>query len=264
MRRASFILILFALAISACSIKEDRTGVPCCLRVYYEDAEFNQTHRRTILSTQNGSQRISFDTLCIADYSPADAFEVFMPKGYGKLSSIAGFEQTYFLGDSLLTRTGLGFDRIFAYASEPDCRWDTGRDYVRFSKQYCIIYIKPKTPVAGYYPYEMRIRSATKGMDIYSLEPIKGEFYAFASKNRDGTLSVIVPRQYDDSMMLDIMTPEGDTEASFQLGKMIRASGFDWNSVDLNDVVATIDYASMSIVVIVQDWDSEDFGEIII
>ena len=249
--------------LSSCSIKEDRSGVPCCLKVYYDDADPDQNYKRTILATKSGDTFVSFDTLNIADFVPIGK-EVFMPKGYGSLSSIVGFEQVYYQGDTLGIRSGREYDRIWAYTSSPDCRWDTGRDSVCFYKQHAVMTIKPRHPVAGYYPYNMRIRSATKGMNIYTLEPIKGDFSAFASKNRDGTLSVVLPRQYDDSMMLDIMDPNGAIEVSFKLGMMIKASGFDWNSPNLDDLTVIIDYASLGIKVVVEKWIEEDYGIVII
>lgn len=237
--------------------------MPCCLTVDYSNADPDNCHIRTILSTKHENTYVSFDTLTIADCIP-NGFEVFFPKGFGKLSSVTGYEQTYYKGDSLCVRSGRSFDKIYAYKSEPDCRWDTGREYVEFSKQHCVMTIKPKIAVAGYYPYNMRIRSASVGMNIYSFEPVKGDFSAFASKNRDGTLTMVLPRQYDDSMMLDIVDPQGRTEVSFKVGMMIKAAGYNWNSENLDDITVTIDYASLTISVEIENWTERDEGTIII
>lgn len=263
MKRFAFYILISLFSLSSCSIKENRENVPCNLVVDYSNADPDYHHIRTILSTKHGNIHVSFDTLTIADHVP-NGFEILSPKGFGKLSSITGFEQVYYKGDSLCTRSGRSFDKIFAFKSETDCRWDTGREYVEFSKQHCVMTIKSKTPVAGYYPYNMRVRSTSVGMNIYTFEPVLGDFSAFASKNRDGTLEIILPRQYDDSMMLDIVDPNGKTEMSFKVGMMIKAAGYNWNSEKLDDITVTIDYASMTISVEVENWTERDEGTIII
>lgn len=266
MKRLAFNLIwaviLSAVAVS-CSVKEDRSGAPCYLTVHLDDADPDSLYRHTVITTHHGGRRVSSDTLVIADFIP-EGFGISIPRGWNPLSAITGNVNSVIRHDSLYVARGRNFDRIFAHCALLDCNWDTEQDYVAFSKQHVVITIKAKTAFGGYYPADMRIRANSSGMNIFNFEPLIGPFTAFAERKRDGTLVFVVPRQGDNSMALDIMRPDGTIEVSFQLGRMIESSGYDWTKKDLDDITVTIDYASMNLSVSIENWDNENKGVIII
>lgn len=265
MKRWTSYIMLMSLALGAlsCTVKEDRSGAPCYLTVHLDDADPEGIHGSTVIRTAHEGRNVSVDTLVIEEHIP-DGYDIIVPKGMNPISSVSGYLNCRYDGSSLVVQRGTCFDRIFAYANLLDCRWDTYHDNITFSKQHAEIVIRPKTPVAGYYPYDMRIRGNTCGMDIYSLAPVVGPFDAYASRDRDGSLSTVVPRQADASLVLDIMRPDGTIEVSFQIGRMIEASGYDWTKTDLDDIVVTIDYASMDMSVKIVSWDDENKGVIVI
>lgn len=262
-RWAIVVALLATMILSSSCVKEDRSGVPCCLTVYLDEADPEGIHLGTVLTTGNDSGMVSRDTLVIEEHIE-DGFEVFVPKGCISLSSLTGLKGTRFRDRAILAPAGTMYDRIFAYSNNLECVWDTEHDSVVFTKQHSVITLMTKEPITGYYPFDMRLRGNSCGMDIYTMEPVSGVFDAYASRNRDGTLTVVVPRQFDSSLVLDIISPSGFVDMSFQLGRMIEASGFDWSKSSLDDIEVRVDYASMSITVKVISWENEDKGVIII
>ena len=62
-----------------------------------------------------------------------------------------------------------------------------------------------------------------------------------------------VPRQMDDSMMLEIRD-DPDVLRSFAVGEFIAESGYDWSRPDLEDIEMEIDYSRTGVTFNVSDW----------
>ena len=255
--------VLAAACVLSCSVKEDRSGAPCYLTVHLDDADPDDVHVTAVVITSHQEAMVSRDTLVIKEHVP-QGFDIRMPRGWNRLAALAGNVHSVVRDASVVVPEGRNFDRLWIHRSELDCNWDTEHDFVKFTKEHTEIEIRPLHPVAGYYPYDMRLRSSTCGVALYERMPVDGKFSAYASRNRDGTLTAVLPRQQDDSMVLDILRPDGTIEISFQLGRMIAATGFDWWAENLDDITVTIDYASMDLSVKIKGWDDQNQGVIII
>ena len=81
-----------------------------------------------------------------------------------------------------------------------------------------------------------------------------GKFCADARKMQTGEFLVLIPRQYDASLLLDV-NDGSDIVKTFALGEYIFASGFDWTAPDLGDIVVGIDYARTVLSLSVIGWD---------
>lgn len=265
MRRLAFqiIAILLAVCSVSCSIKEDRSGAPCYLTFHLDDADPDDVYLTSVIIVRQSGINVLRDTISIEEHIPS-GYGIEVPKRWSHSAALAGNVYVRVKEDSIYVDEGRNFDRLWIHRNWLDCNWDTEHDYVSFCKEHTVVNIKPRVPVAGYYPYDMRLRSTTCGVSLVDKIPLVGRFMAFASRNRDGTLTAVLPRQDSDDLVLDIVRPDGKIEVSFQLGKMIAATGFDWTAENLNDITLTIDYASMDLSVKIESWDDQNQGVIII
>ena len=131
-------------------------------------------------------------------------------------------------------------------------RVNTGSDravvHCNLRKNHCRIRIIFK----GTGSYAFRARGNVCGYG-YDGEPYPGNFLADAEADEDGSLYVCVPRQYDNSLMLDLISGDGGVR-SFAIGNYLAESGYDWGSDDLHDATITIDYAATAVTFTIDKW----------
>ena len=105
---------------------------------------------------------------------------------------------------------------------------------------------------SGDYPFSLTVKGNICG---YSPDRsvVEGDFSFTFVPASDGTGSVRVPRQTDDSLILQIR--DGNRVLrEFALGEYVAESGYDWEAENLSDVEIAIDYANSNITVKVEGW----------
>ncbi len=157
---------------------------------------------------------------------------------------------------------------------------------VRLHKNFCRIDIQVRDVVGAEFPFKLRVRGNVNGYDLDG-KPARGAFLCDAESAEtegsgfgtesevpgSGTASestgsghgyaVTVPRQTDDSLILEIVTDDGVAK-SFAIGNYVAASGYDWASADLKDICLEIDYARTVISFTIDKWTLSEQFEVVI
>ncbi|MGM9767490.1 MAG: FimB/Mfa2 family fimbrial subunit [Candidatus Cryptobacteroides sp.] len=145
-------------------------------------------------------------------------------------------------------KEGSSCPEIWTAHSMADTRSDRAVVNCDLRKNHCRIRIS----FNGTGSYTIRIRGNVCGYG-YDGKPYPGSFHADAEAVGDGSLQVCVPRQKDNSLMLDLISGDGGIR-SFAIGNYLAESGYDWSSDDLQDATITIDYAATSVTFSIDKW----------
>lgn len=146
---------------------------------------------------------------------------------------------------------GSACPEIRLYRQEHTSIGEQVRDTVVFSKPYCRLEIKvvwAQNPGA----YDLAVRGGVAGLDRDG-QPVPGAFRYRMRPSAAGTCSVNLPRQSDDSLMLDL-TAGADPVRTFALGEYLAEAGYDWTAEDLSDASVTIDFARTTLAISVAGW----------
>ncbi|MBQ2875254.1 MAG: hypothetical protein IJE85_08150, partial [Bacteroidales bacterium] len=81
--------------------------------------------------------------------------------------------------------------------------------------------------------------------------------------NGDGICSIVLPRQIDDSLVMELDNDTGIL-TRFALGEYIAESGYDWNAPDLEDIVIDLDFAVTHLTLVIQGWEKEYKYDVVI
>lgn len=127
------------------------------------------------------------------------------------------------------------------------------RDTVRFRKEYCMLDLRILSQDVL---LELAVRGGYCGFGPGD-RLLEGTFFFRMRPDGAGRARVRVPRQGDDSLVLEIRDdPAADSAAAkfFALGEYLRESGYDWTAADLADVEILIDYARTSVTLRIDRW----------
>lgn len=244
MGRVVHTVLIAILLTSSCSVKEDRTGCPCRLDVFFEEVPSGG-----IVVAASGREMIFEDMVGGAASWSWKEYEV--PKGTVNLygSNIPG---------PVLIEVGDEADSIYACASTVDCSGETALDTIRLCKQFATLSICFLSVEGAVMQYEPVIRGNVCGLDLNGLELVRGQFRFSPAETAAGCYRVRIPRQADDSLAMDLVPVSGGKSADVvEIGKMIRAAGYDWSAADLEDISLVIDFAKMAITVKISPWTAD-------
>lgn len=254
-----------------CSVKEDRDQCPCILRIEYaeDDAEMLEKGIGICLDGKfaaNGLELLDVGRDLASERSFTggkmhldtavtiiSGLEVSLKAWRGDLDVLS----LYPADAERMEEDGECWFRIREGSSCPEI-WtahssvNTGSDRAvvncNLRKNHCLLRII----FNGTGSYRIRARGGVCGYG-YDGEPYPGSFLADAETDEDGSIYVCVPRQKDNSLMLDMISEDGGVR-SFAIGNYLAESGYDWNSDDLHDAAITIDYNATSVTFTIDKW----------
>lgn len=252
------LLLAMSLAVS-CSVKEDRTACPCLLRLEFGGMPQADQGKRLLLSVNRGGECIIRDTLSPAREGGFYELEVPKDELYVNLWSEEAME--YVDDGKLKIPLGDECPAVRMFSSAIDTRYCEFRQIdVDLSKNYCLLTVSFVGDSGGLGKY---LAGVDGRVDGYSPDgsPSEGEFFHFIQKqgNGSGNFTLMLPRQRDASLKLDIFGDDGLLK-SFSLGNYLLESGYDWTAKDLRDATVLVDFAGTQIRIEVGGWDhSYDF-----
>lgn len=260
-----------------CSVKEGRDGCPCYL--YFPESSFDGGgYEGDILLSLYGEGADFRDSYTCSQLTDPSTF-IAVPRGMVTVSGIGGLRSNAASdgggmsveGNVLRIRQGRDCDPIYAFRSNVDARGETAPVPVLLRKEYASLTISLKDVSGSGFPYRMRLESDVAGIDLRSLEPVRGTFLYEPQAEEAGGGYIFrsrLPRQSGDSLILQII-PSGsggdDTksgvEETVELGRIIHeVLDYDWNEPSLSDIFVALDYSLSVITIGVADWT---FGEYI-
>lgn len=248
----SIVLVLSA----ACSVKEDRRGCPCLLRLDFSEADGRSRQGKLLLSAVSGDGFCRTDTLDMAEVQ--DVYELQVPRGGVRVNLWSDDAGDFVGDDGLVIPFGDDCPPVLMYSAFAATEGEVCTETVRLRKNYCRLTVITDDEGGGY-PFDLGVYGNVDGYDVEG-RPRGGEFCHYLSaagtdaSGEDGGYVVLLPRQTDSSLMLDVME-DAEVIKTFALGNYISQSGYDWLAPDLEDIAVRIDCACTRIVISVGAWE---------
>ena len=250
--------LLFTVLLSACSIKEERTFCPCRLTLNLEDANIKFPGEELHLWFTD-EQNVPIMKTIVS--SSQENVKVIVPKGRIRVFSTTGSDvwKDSEEGGRLELETGNQADSIYASCSLIECTGETAADTILLHKQWCTAHILLDQS-EKWESSLFELNSSWAGLSTSSLGALKGDFICHAVKAGERRLTVRIPRQGDDSLVLKIKEQnskdgENTREKTFPLGEMIASIGYQWDKADLDDIVIRLNETKSGLYVELEDWE---------
>lgn len=279
-----------------CSVKEDRDLCPCTLVLEFPGEDAERLQEGVIVCMRGYSDGNGFslcDTLLAGQPASGGAsdgvsYSYEVPKGDIDLAvaysadGLAG--ELNSSGKWIEIDEGRPCPSIWTCCEKVSARADRVTVPVRLHKNFCRIDIQVRDVDGEDFPFKLRVRGNVNGYGLDG-KPARGAFLCDAESAEtegsgtesevpgSGTASesavsghgyaVTVPRQTDDSLILEIVTGDGVAK-SFAIGNYIASSGYDWTSADLKDICLEIDYARTVILFTIDKWTHSEQFEVVI
>lgn len=281
-----------------CSVKEDRDLCPCTLVLEFPGEDAERLHEGVTVCMRGYSDGDGFslcDTLLAGQPASGEAsdgvsYSYVVPKGDIDLAvaysadGLAG--ELNSSGKWIEIDEGRPCPSIWTCCEKVSAGADRVTVPVRLHKNFCRIDIQVRDVDGEDFPFKLRVRGNVNGYGLDG-KPACGAFLCDAERAEtegsgfgtesevpgSGTASentgsghgyaVTVPRQTDDSLILEIVTGDGVAK-SFAIGNYIASSGYDWASADLKDICLEIDYARTVILFTIDKWTHSEQFEVVI
>ena len=154
-------------------------------------------------------------------------------------------------GEELRIPEGAECPALLLYARTYEIRGEMFRDSVRMHKNYCTLDLQVRS-VDGNLPYSFTVIGNWCGFDPAG-RVLPGPFRCRLLPDGTGCGTLRIPRQGDDSLVLDLVGEDGILR-SFALGEYLRESGYDWRAEQLADAQILIDYARTYVSFVIGNW----------
>ena len=233
--------------LAACSVKEERDECPCWLQIDLSTCS-HYTDRVSLKGWTSGSSVFGVQILS-EDFSSNHEEEV--PRTLVSYCAISGLESSMNSGMSVVIPEGEQSDRLYAYRADVQAFGETAYDKVSLHKQYAAVAVKIDD---NRNDYSVVVKSGWSGLDLTALKPIQGQFVFAPEKTEERVWYFRLPRQGDDSLVMEITGENGYTYP-YQLGEVIRKAGYDWGAEDLDDIMLGVDYVSDKLTIEVIPWE---------
>lgn len=266
-----------------CSVKEDRDLCPCALVLEFprEDAERLRDGVTVCMRGYSDDVFSLCDTLLAGRAASSGgpdtvsgkwSYSYVLPKG--DIDLAVAYSADGLAGELNSSGRWIEIDEgrpcpsIWTCCEKVSARADRVTVPVRLHKNFCRIDIQVRDVDGEEFPFKLRVRGNVNG---YGLDgrPARGAFLCDAERSETESAgfghgyAVTVPRQTDDSLILEIVTGDGVAK-SFAIGNYIASSGYDWTSADLKDICLEIDYARTVISFTIDKWTHSEQFEVVI
>lgn len=249
----------------SCTVLEDRSPCPCSVKVCPVEGKSFRGDCLFFSFPEDGSSPDSMETLEYGLGSDQTRV-VSVPKGYKTLTVLEGASGMEVGGGWVQTRPGCECDSLRCWSSRVDCRYEDAVLQVGKTKHFATVHFSFEDDGAQRCVFRVRVRGACCGLDLSTLEPVRGE-YLFMPEPSSGDgydFSFRVPRQLDDSLELEVLELSSMRLVNvIQLGGIMKDAGYDWTKAELDDVRLMMDHVATRIDVEVLEWaDGEEYVEV--
>lgn len=245
--RNLFFGVFLGMALSGC-VKEHRGLCPCRLLLDFSSLDTSVVSLARINIV--GPDGYVFDDF-VGVESFAEEALVLVPKGDCWLNVYCGEQGMAVPERGLQIPYGDECPPVYMQSAylDTDCELVSRQVLVR--KNYCRLSVFVAD--VEHFPFSLAVKGMVAGYGADGT-PADGDFFHKVETVSDEGWTISVPRQTDDSMLLEV-SDGTDVLKTFALGKYICASGYDWNAADLSDITVGIDYTRTKLTVSVRGWD---------
>lgn len=257
MNKKKILFLILSGILSACSVKEDRSTCPCVLRLDFSATDTNVIDEVDIHLSDYDS--FSKDLrLPVEEYMPE--YQISVPRSELNVNIFAGDEDFFVPGKGIMIPSGSDCPEIYMHSAVVDTNGETAYEAVHFSKNHCVMTIDIARDSQEEYRLCMKGNVCGYALDG---SPSRGDFLFRPKVSETGVYKVVLPRQTDSSLTLEI--DDGtDVLKTFAIGEYVAAGGYDWEAADLEDLHVTVDWTMTELLIKVQGWDWVYEYEIII
>lgn len=241
----------------SCSVKENRERCPCLLRLDLRDIDTSVVKSADLFLSCSGGYEFS-ESLDLTFYD--GVYDILVPQGDVSVWLYSGLEGEGVGSEGLRIPYGEDCPHVYMHSSVVAAFGEKVGETVVMQKNYCLLTIYVKSEEM--FPYSFRFSGGVNGYGVRG-EPSEGAFSYTVNPDQDNMCVVCLPRQIDNSLILEI-SDESDILRIFTLGEYISAAGYDWGERDLRDITVGIDFVVSQFTVAVSDWDDVHFYEVAI
>lgn len=243
----------------SCSVKELRDECPVWVTVLFD--QFIKIGQTDGIVSFSGAELIDRPELNFLSYI-GKGYVQEMPRDYARVAVLSGVENERFSESSMYVPYGKQAGLVWAYAHTFAKNQDEYLVDAEPHKQYCKVkFMFDESPTAPTdYMWRFRIKAECNGMNVYTLEPLEGDYCCPVGPNAVGEWYGIIPRQKSNNMMLEIYVPDGEgsdggrLDYVIDLGKRFEEKGYDWSEEDLKDIQVKVGFVAATIVIDVEPW----------
>ena len=239
------------LLLPSCSIKENRAACPCALALEFTDLPVTPVVLGVVGEGYSYTEVIHADTVLVLP----------VPKEELAVSAVGGALAE---GDGSI-RIPVGEEApplYLFYASVTTAASEQVVLPVMLHKQYCSLELVFSGPPRYGPPFEVAVEGFYGGW-LPSGEPLAGPFSRRLLPGSDGRAVLRLPRQGDDSLLMQIVFSD-QIVRTFALGSYIAAAGYDWTAIDLADLTLHVDITLTSVTISTDLWSRREEIELFI
>lgn len=243
--------------IASCSVKEDRGQCPCVLMLDLRRLDTVKVESVNVLAVSADGVVLNECVEC-QEFSEIYTREV--PHGLLQVNVWSG--NTSGTGAERIVHIPYGLEcpPVYLHSFVADTRGEVCHEIVDLKKNYCMLTVK--TPEGTGAPYSLTFKGGVDGYDVRGM-PSAGEFSCVAYPGGDGDSRAVLPRQVDNSLMLEV--DDGVPHLKkFALGEFLDKAGYDWSAPSLDDVTIVLDYSLTSVTVNISGWDKDDIYNVVL
>ena len=252
-----------ALLLPSCSVKEERGECPVYVTVLTE--RFIQNGYSDGIVSFHALEPIDREAINFLSYI-GKGFRQACPRDYARAAVLSGLEYERIDATTLYVPYGRRAGRVWSYGETFSAQEDEYRIEAVPHKQYCLVkfLFGDGEQAPPDYPWRVRIRAACNGLNIYTAEPLEGEYCCPVGPDAEGEWYAVIPRQKRNDLLLEVFVPEagepsgGRTEYEIDLGERFEEKGYDWSQADLADIAVRVGFTSAGIRIEVLDWNGDD------
>ncbi|MBR6054689.1 MAG: hypothetical protein IKP46_05050 [Bacteroidales bacterium] len=238
---------MLALVPSSC-IKEDRDSCPCVLVISTEGSE------------ELCSVYLSREEEPVTD-SLRTGVEYRRPVSRGFLyATVAlGDGETFVHGKGIVIPKGEDCPPVRLWSRPVKAVGETVSRKAVLSKDYCLVRMRLVPSGGG---LEFTVRGDIAGFDLDG-SPAEGEFECTPRASEDGFLEFRLPRQTDNSLLMDVFS-DGVLLRTFALGEILFRAGYSWKDKDLKDISMEVSCTASVLLTDFSIWENVENREILL
>lgn len=244
------------LCMAACSVKEDRMECPCRLVLDMRDVDTSIIKEADVYV--QASQGFVFNEVMDSHHLGSE-YVMSVPKGRVYVWAYSGAEEHSPGPEGLRIPYGDDCPEVYMHCSSLESLQESVVEKIRMLKNHSVLTVHLQSEYST--AYDVAVTGNVNGYDAEG-RPSEGGF-RYEISFEDGVGKVVLPRQTDASLKLEVTDGEGSFRV-FSLGEYIESSGYDWTRENLEDITMTLDYALSSVGFRINDWEKEYHFDIVI
>lgn len=249
MKSFDLCVLVLCLVVTMCGcVKERRRDCPCRLLLDMSQVDTTSIPELKV-SVRCSDGRISQEVRDAELFT--EDMMLLVPRGSCTVNVYSGEAGMASCGNGLDIPYGEECPAVYMYTALLDTDCEILRRSVVMRKNHCTMSISVED--SEHFPFSLAVRGEVSGYDFKGA-PRPGQFYCSSAPMQESIWEISVPRQLDHSLILEV-SDGTDVLKNFALGEYIKASGYDWNAPDLEDIAIGIDYTRTKLVIAVKGWD---------